>query len=112
FTLLDSVDASQTSYSAYGLMPSTSCIFQVTAVNLCGESSASNTQSADSPALPAVPGSVTAGLSAGNAMLGWNGDSSLATAYNIYMSSDGGTTFNYLDSVDASQTSYTTSGLT
>jgi hypothetical protein len=134
WTLLDNVTAvaGQSSYtdSISGLTPSTGgdsgtvyYAFQVTAVNDFGESAATSPTSAvASPVAPVAPMSLTATLAAGNVVLNWTtGDSSgdpLTTGYNVYESTDNGSTFNFFDSVapatagDAPPTTCTATGLT
>jgi hypothetical protein len=132
--LLDSVDASSVSSgqgtdNISGLTPSTSgstvsYIFKVTATNDFGESaSAAETSSTSSPLAPDAPTGLTATLAGGNVILNWtSGDPTnpaIATSYNIYESTGGGSTYSFFDSVtsdnpgtDAPPTTYTATGLT
>jgi hypothetical protein len=131
WVLLDSVDASQTSDNLSGLTAGATYEFEVAATNdfpnssptaAIASNSSSNPLQITAPVIPDAPTGLTATLTAGNVTLSWtSGDPTnptLATSYNVYESTDGGTTFNYFDSVtsdnpgtDAPATTYTATGL-
>ncbi len=130
WTLLDTVAATAgtSSYndSLTNLTPASSYAFEVEAENDFGPSTTRTgpTSPVESPLAPTAPTDLTATLTGGNVVLTWpasvvdNAGDNTPTGYNIYESTDNGSTFNFFDSVsqdstsDPAPTTYTATGLT
>ena len=84
FTLLVTPGANATSYSWTGAAPGTTYWFRVTATNAVGESAASNTATATTPAPPASPSGLSATAVSGSRVdLSW-ADTTATQVYTVH----------------------------
>jgi fibronectin type 3 domain-containing protein len=112
FNPLATVDANVGSYHDSGLSMATTYTYRVRAFNGSGVSDYSNTAAGTTPAPPAAPTSLAAGVaSASQINLSWTDNSSNEEEFQIERSLDG-ISFGLIATVGANQTSYADSGLT
>ena len=119
YSLLASVGGSTYFYNDTGLVNGQTYYFVVTAVNKAGESPYSTPVSAAStstvPTLSTAPQSLTAQAGYSSVLLSWSAPSSdggsSITGFNVYISSDGGSSYSPVTSVGASTYSYNETGL-
>jgi len=110
WTALSSVDAGQTSDDLDGLLPATTYLLRVVSLNDFGESAPSDSTSVSiGTGIPVSPPHRRR-RSAGRCAGGLDASDSLATNFNIYGSTDGGTTWTSIDTAESSQTNDDLSG--
>ncbi len=105
YTQLAQADASTSYADLTGLIGGDAYTFYVTAANSHGTSPASTNVPATAPTTPTTPPGLTAMLVGGNIELDWTDSDSSIAQYNIYESTDGGSTFAYVD--DTGDNTYT-----
>ncbi|MFW5951180.1 MAG: fibronectin type III domain-containing protein, partial [Gemmatimonadota bacterium] len=109
FTELITVGADVTSYTDTGLAPSTTYSYRVLACNASGCSEPTSAAETATSSIPAPSDLAAIVVSVTQIDLSWTDNSATETQFRIERSTDGGTTFTALDSVDADVTAYSDS---
>ena len=116
FSLVTSVSGSTLSYNNTGLINGQIYYFEVSAINSAGMSLNSTEISATPYTVPSAPQFLQAQTGNTFISLSWSAPNSnggsIVTGYNIYVSSDGGSSFSLVTSVSGSTLFYNDTGLT
>ncbi len=112
FSLIASVPANSSTFSATGLTENTGYVFRIRATNPAGASPYSNTATAVTPySLPAAPGSLTGAATSPNSLtLAWQDVAINETGYQLERSTAGGS-FSLIASLPANSIAFSGTGL-